>query len=99
MLQSKVAYFENSGAIRDAVGQLLVQSGRYIEAIDMFRQASILAEDGDSDSVRERMAMACFYAQAIPRVCRGPQPPAREGRVLQAGRPLCVARRMPDQSW
>lgn len=63
MLQSKVAYFENSGAIRDAVGQLLVQTGQYIEAIDMFRQAAILSEDGDSDAVRERLAMACFYAR------------------------------------
>lgn len=63
MLQSKVAYFENSGAIRDAVGQLLVQTGQYIEAIDMFRQATILSEDGDSDAVRERLAMACYYAK------------------------------------
>ena len=63
LLQAKVAYFENSGAIRDAVGQLLVQSGRYVEAIDIFRQAAILSEEGQADSVRERLAMACFYAK------------------------------------
>jgi tetratricopeptide (TPR) repeat protein len=59
LLQGKVAYFENSGTIRDAVGQLLVQAGRYPEAIDMFRQASILAED--NDSIRERLAFACYF--------------------------------------
>jgi superkiller protein 3 len=58
LLESRIAYFENSGAIRDAAGQLLLQSGRYAEAIDMFRQATILSED--SDPVRERLAMACF---------------------------------------
>jgi tetratricopeptide (TPR) repeat protein len=63
LLQDKVAYFENSGAIRDAVGQLLVQSGRYVDAIDMYREAAILSEEGQADSVRERLAMACFYAK------------------------------------
>lgn len=58
LLQGRIAYFENSGAIRDAAGQLLMQSGRYAEAIDMFRQASILSEDGDP--ARERLAMAYF---------------------------------------
>jgi len=66
LLQAKVAYFENSAAIRDAVGQLLVQTGQYAKAIDMFRQASILAED--DDSIRQRLAMAYYknkqYRQA-----------------------------------
>src|SRR5271170_7281393 len=31
LLQAKVVYFEHSAAIRDAVGQLLVQQGRYAE--------------------------------------------------------------------
>ena len=61
LLQSKVAYFENSGSIRDAVGQLLMQSGRYAEAVEMFRQASILAED--DDTVRERLATAYFESK------------------------------------
>ena len=72
LLQSKVAYFENSPAIRDAVGQLLVQAGRYGEAADLFRQASILAED--DLSIRERMALAYYsdkqYAQAAPIIRR-----------------------------
>jgi len=59
LLQSKVAYFENSPAIRDAVGQLLVQTGRYADAIRMFRQASILSEK--DDGIRERLAMAYYY--------------------------------------
>jgi Flp pilus assembly protein TadD len=59
LLQSKVAYFENSGTIRDAVGQLLAQSGRYPEAIRMYRQASVLAEK--DDGIRERLAMAYYY--------------------------------------
>jgi len=58
LLQSKVAYFENSGAIRDAVGQLLVQAGRYADAVKMYRQASVLAEK--DDGIRERLAMAYF---------------------------------------
>lgn len=61
LLQAKVAYFENSGTIRDAVGQLLVQSGRYAEAVDMFREASILSED--NDGIRERLANACFLCK------------------------------------
>jgi tetratricopeptide (TPR) repeat protein len=59
LLQAKVGYFENSGAIRDAVGQLLLQSGRYAEAADMLRQASILSEE--DDGIRERLAMAQYY--------------------------------------
>lgn len=59
LLQSKVAYFENSPAIRDAVGQLLVQSGRFADAVRSFRQASILSEK--DDGIRERLAMAYYY--------------------------------------
>lgn len=67
LLQAKVAYFENSGTIRDAVGQLLVQAGRYSEAIDMFRQASILSED--DDAIRERLAFACYYNKQYRDCC------------------------------
>ncbi|HEX8340158.1 MAG TPA: tetratricopeptide repeat protein [Tepidisphaeraceae bacterium] len=55
-LQDKVVYFEHSAAIRDAVGQLLLQEKRYADAIEFFRQASILA--GDDWSIKERLAMA-----------------------------------------
>jgi Flp pilus assembly protein TadD len=59
LLQSKVGYFENSSSIRDAVAQLLVQNGKYAEAIKMYRQASVLSEE--DNGIRERLAMACYY--------------------------------------
>lgn len=58
LLQAKVQYFEHSATIRDAVGQLLVQAGRFEEAIETFRQAAILAED--DMTVREHLALALF---------------------------------------
>lgn len=64
LLQSKVGYFENSAAIRDAAAQLLVQSGRYAEAIDLYRQASVLSEE--DDGIRERMALACYCDHRYP---------------------------------
>ena len=51
--------FENSPAIRDAIGQLLVQEGRYQEALPQLRQASVLAPD--EQQIREHFAMALFY--------------------------------------
>lgn len=61
LLQAKVVYFEHSGAIRDAVGQLLVQQGKYVEAAAMLREASILSED--DQTVREHLGLALFYAK------------------------------------
>lgn len=60
LLESKVVYFEHSATIRDATGQLLVQQRRYKEAVDMLRQASILATD--DLAIREHLALAMFYA-------------------------------------
>lgn len=59
LLQGKVTYFEHSGAIRDAVGQLLMQVGKYADAVAVLRQASILSEK--DDSVRERLALALYF--------------------------------------
>ena len=59
LLQEKVNYFENSPAVRDAYGQLLVQAGRNGEAVDMFRQASMLAED--DLGLKERLAFALYH--------------------------------------
>jgi len=59
LLAAKVTYFEHSGAIRDAVGQLLAQGGRYHEAAAMFREASILSED--DAGIRERLALAQYH--------------------------------------
>jgi tetratricopeptide (TPR) repeat protein len=67
LLQEKVVYFEHSPVIRDAVGQLLMQMGRPGEAVDMFRQASILAND--DLSLREHLALAQYankqYSDAL----------------------------------
>lgn len=58
LLSSKVDYFENSGVIRDEVGQMLFQAGRYGEAVAMLRQASLLAQD--DLSVKERLGLALY---------------------------------------
>jgi tetratricopeptide (TPR) repeat protein len=59
LLQDKVVYFEHSGSIRDAVGQLLVQKQQYPQAVDMLRQASILSPD--DLSIREHLGLALYY--------------------------------------
>lgn len=61
LLQAKVVYFENSPAIRDAVGQLFVRTKRYREAADILRQASLLAPD--DLTIAERLALALYYDQ------------------------------------
>ncbi|MCC6422656.1 MAG: tetratricopeptide repeat protein [Phycisphaerales bacterium] len=61
LLQDKVVYFEHSGAIRDAVGQLLMQQGKFADAAAMLREASILSED--DQNIREHLGMALFYAK------------------------------------
>jgi Flp pilus assembly protein TadD len=66
LLQAKVTYFEHSGTIRDAVGQMLMQAGRYSDAVAMLREASILSET--ELPVRERLALA-LYADAQYREC------------------------------
>lgn len=59
-LQDKVIFFEHSAALRDAVGQLLMQEQRFAEAAEMFRQATVLV--ADDWSMRERLALALFRA-------------------------------------
>jgi Flp pilus assembly protein TadD len=59
LLSGKVIYFENSAAIRDAVGQLLMQQRKYHDAVDMFRQASVL-EDQEM-GFKERLGLALYY--------------------------------------
>ena len=67
LLQGKVAYFENSAAIRDAIGQLLAQTKRYHQAADMFRQASVLTPD--DEQVRERLGLALYYDKQFKEAC------------------------------
>jgi tetratricopeptide (TPR) repeat protein len=63
LLQSRVVYFESSATIRDAVGQLLMQKGKYDQAVDMLRQASLLASD--DNNVREHLALALVRTKAF----------------------------------
>ena len=56
LLQNRVVFFESSATIRDAVGQLLMQKGKYDQAVDSFRQASVLASD--DNAIREHLALA-----------------------------------------
>jgi Flp pilus assembly protein TadD len=58
LLSNKVVYFENSAAIRDAVGLLLSRRNRHAEAVPYFRQASILA--ADDDTIREHLALSLY---------------------------------------
>ena len=60
LLQAKSDYFEHSGTIRDAVGQLLMQQGRHAEAARAFRQASVLSED--EAPIKERLGLALYKA-------------------------------------
>jgi Flp pilus assembly protein TadD len=60
LLEEKLIYFEHNAAIRDAVGQLMVQKGQYTQACEILREASVL-DDAD-DQIREHLAFACYYA-------------------------------------
>lgn len=60
LLEERVVFFEHSAAVRDAVGMLYMQKGRYPQAVDMFRQATILASS--ELSFREHLALAQFRA-------------------------------------
>jgi Flp pilus assembly protein TadD len=59
ILREKLNFFENSPAIRDAVGQLMVQDGQYAEATPILRQASALAPE--EPAIREHYGMALYY--------------------------------------
>jgi tetratricopeptide (TPR) repeat protein len=59
ILKDRMTYFESSPAIRDAVGQLLVQDRKYAQAVPILRQANILAPE--EAPIREHLALAMFY--------------------------------------
>src|SRR2546421_5615295 len=63
ILKDKLNFFENSAAIRDAVGQLLMQDTppKYDEAVLVLRQASSLAPD--EMQIREHYGMALYYSK------------------------------------
>ena len=60
LLLSRVVYFEHSAAIRDAIAQLLQQSGALTQAVEFYRQASAL--DGEDAGIRERLGVALYQA-------------------------------------
>lgn len=60
LLQGKSAYFEHSGTILDAVGQLQMGKRQYAEAARSFKQASVLADD--EPTIKERLAVALYKA-------------------------------------
>ncbi len=67
LLQEKAACFEHSGAIGDALGQLLLQDRQYIKAAEMFRQASILTPE--DPSIHERLGLALYYGGNYAEAC------------------------------
>jgi tetratricopeptide (TPR) repeat protein len=61
LLQSRVVFFEHSGGVRDAVARLMMGKGRYREAVELFRQATILTPE--ETSYREGLGLALYYAK------------------------------------
>jgi Flp pilus assembly protein TadD len=61
LLQARVVYFEHSSGIRDAVARLLMQKGQYRDAVELFRQATILTPE--EDSFREGLGLSLYYAK------------------------------------
>jgi tetratricopeptide (TPR) repeat protein len=61
LLQARVVFFEHSGGIRDAVARLMMAKGNYREAVELFRQATILTPE--EKSFREGLGLAQYYAK------------------------------------
>jgi Flp pilus assembly protein TadD len=82
-LNERTQYFEHSAVIRDAVGQILFQQGKFTEAAEMFRQASILKTD--DLGIRERLAMSQYlnhqYREAGDGFARLLRNESHQGRV------------------
>ena len=82
-LQEKAPFFEHSPALRDSLGELLIQEKRYPEGIESLREASALAND--DTAIRMHLAMACFqdkqYREAADLFGRLLQDPANDNRI------------------
>jgi Flp pilus assembly protein TadD len=101
LLQEKMTYFEHSATIRDAVGELLVQEGQTSQAVDILREASVLASD--DLSIRNHLAMACFvnkdYREASDLFARLMRDPDYDGRAdIHLAQAECLMQldRLPD---
>ena len=71
-LKDKLNFFENSPAIRDAVGQLLAQEGKYEEAATVLRQAR--------NALRRREVEVCTASHPPTRRATGDTAPRRRRR-------------------
>ena len=82
LLKDRSTYFEHSAAIRDAIGQLLEQSGNRAGAIEYYRQASVL--DGDDLGIRERLGLVLYQQgdsrEALSQLSRVLRDPTLAGR-------------------
>lgn len=101
ILQEKVIFFEHSAAIRDAVGQLLLQKGRTAEAVDMLRQASIL--NSEDTVIREHLAFAQFQnknyrdaAENIEKIFKDPAFEKRADLAVTQGESYLQINRLSD---
>ncbi len=95
LLQSKAAFFEHSGVIRDEIGQLLIQQKQYAKGIDALREASILSSE--DPTIREHLAFALYtdgqFVEAAASFNRLLKEPNYQSRAdIQAALGDCLAR-------
>ena len=95
--RTKVVYFEHSAAIRDAVGQLLLQEKKYAEAVAMIREATILTPDDLTSASTWHGAVT--MPRNMPRRRRPRSPVVKDENYAKRSDVLADARRMPVRSW
>jgi tetratricopeptide (TPR) repeat protein len=83
LLQTKAGSFEHSGAIRDEIGQLLLQQRRFGEAVSSLREACMLCSD--DTTFAEHLAFALLadhqYVEACDRLDRLSKEPGYDKRA------------------
>ena len=102
LLQEKMPYFENNPVIRDAAGQLFMQQNRYSEAVDLFRQAGMLATD--DIGLKERLAKAMLFnnqhreaAEMLSRLTRDERNAGRADLYIMLGE-ACMQSDRPSEA-
>ncbi|HEY1628553.1 MAG TPA: tetratricopeptide repeat protein [Tepidisphaeraceae bacterium] len=61
LLHSKMPTFEHNPVLHHTMGQILVDEGRYADAVKSLEQANILS--GEDQAVQEHLAMAYYFNQ------------------------------------
>jgi tetratricopeptide (TPR) repeat protein len=94
VLEPRVSQFDQTPAVRDALGRLLEQAGRLDQAVEHYRRA-VVAEGADA-SIRERLAVALFrlerFDDALGQLNRLDHEALLDGRAdLQTVRADCLA--------